>query len=191
MLIARDDLMSSHLTGYLRNGASPKPSGNRHASRHQQLLRRQEWDGHARRQQSCGSSAGCGSCWSVRHDQAQTTRRATGSRREAGVLTDILLSAARTNGNILSGAPRPGGAGAPNCGSRADPSSRRAASPTATRSPPESRVASGYRLRRLNLSTAAPASKPAAGIGADTNAVLAEHGYAPSEIADFRRAGVI
>ena len=33
-------LMASHVTGYLRNGKHPKPSGNRHRPRHQQRLSR-------------------------------------------------------------------------------------------------------------------------------------------------------
>ena len=44
-------LMSSHLTGYLRNGVHPKPHGNRHPHATNGAYRHQGRPGDARRQQ--------------------------------------------------------------------------------------------------------------------------------------------
>ena len=57
-------LMSSHLTGYLRNGVHPKPHGNAILTP-PTALRHQMRNGDARAQATCASSAGYGRCWSV------------------------------------------------------------------------------------------------------------------------------
>ena len=55
-------LMSSHLTGYLRNGVHPKPQRQPPSARHQRRFRHQRRTGDAGRQQSASAGAGFGSC---------------------------------------------------------------------------------------------------------------------------------
>ena len=55
-------LMSSHLTGYLRNGVHPKPQRQPPSARDQRRLRHQGRAGDAGRQQSAPAARGCGRC---------------------------------------------------------------------------------------------------------------------------------
>ena len=69
-------LMSSHLTGYLRNGTEPKPSGNAMPTP-PTAATKPRMASSCSAPAICGSSAGCGSRWSGRTWSRKTTRRAT------------------------------------------------------------------------------------------------------------------
>jgi crotonobetainyl-CoA:carnitine CoA-transferase CaiB-like acyl-CoA transferase len=62
-------LMSSHLTGYLRNGVHPRPNGNRNPARDQQRLSGQGRIGDARREQFAPAAPALDAARAPRHDQ--------------------------------------------------------------------------------------------------------------------------
>ena len=86
-------LMSSHLTGYLRNGVHPKPHGNRHPARHQRRVRDQ-----GRRLVMLGASnlRQQRRLWTVlgRPDMIKRTNdeRDADHEREIAVLSEIMLT---------------------------------------------------------------------------------------------------
>ena len=71
-------LMSSHLTGYLRNGVHPKPNGNHHTSRDQRRVRHQgRHAGDARRQQPAPAEAAVDRARPPGHGRRRRTTSAT------------------------------------------------------------------------------------------------------------------
>ena len=120
-------LMSSHLTGYLRNGTEPKPSGNRHA--HATNSCYEAKDGlvmlgasNLRQQRRLWLAL-------ERPDMVKEDNEARDHDRdrEAAIAGRYLEDPHRRRmGDILSGAPRAGGAGAPACRVGAGPAIRHA-----------------------------------------------------------------
>ena len=76
-------LMGSHLTGYMRTGAEPRPHRQQAALRHQQLLRGQGWTCDDRRQQSGATAPPVAGAGAARHDQGRQ-RGARGRPRPRG-----------------------------------------------------------------------------------------------------------
>lgn len=186
-------LMSSHLTGYLRNGVEPKPHGNRnpHATNScyetkdglvmlgASNLRQQRrlWEALERPEM-------------VKQDNEA---REDDREREAALLADILKTRTADEWEAFFQA-------------RHVPAARVRRLAEAVRDPQfASRgvthrhqhapgVESGFSvpLAAFKLAHGGPSIEtPPPQFGADTEAVLAEHGYSESEIAEFRRAGVI
>jgi crotonobetainyl-CoA:carnitine CoA-transferase CaiB-like acyl-CoA transferase len=186
-------LMSSHLTGYLRNGTEPKPSGNRHA--HATNSCYEAKDGlvmlgasNLRQQRRLWLAL-------ERPDMVKEDNEARDHDRdrEAGVLADILKTRTADEWEIFFQA-------------RHVPAARVRRLAEAVQDPQFATRGVTHRhdgapgieggfavpLAAFKLAHGGPSIEtPPPEFGADTDAVLAEHGYAPSEIADFRRAGVI
>ena len=77
-------LMASHVTGYMRNGHHPKPSGNRTGARHQHGVSDQGRNGDAGRIQPAPAEAAVDGAGASRDDQAhqrRTPRRPCIARR--------------------------------------------------------------------------------------------------------------
>ncbi len=186
-------LMSSHLTGYLRNGTEPKPSGNRHA--HATNSCYEAKDGlvmlgasNLRQQRRLWLAL-------ERPDMVKEDNEARDHDRdrEAGLLADILKTRTAAEWEIFFQA-------------RHVPAARVRRLAEAVQDPQFATRGVTHRhdgapgieggfavpLAAFKLAHGGPSIEtPPPEFGADTDAVLAEHGYAPSEIADFRRAGVI
>jgi crotonobetainyl-CoA:carnitine CoA-transferase CaiB-like acyl-CoA transferase len=186
-------LMSSHLTGYLRNGTEPKPSGNRHA--HATNSCYEAKDGlvmlgasNLRQQRRLWLAL-------ERPDMVKEDNEARDHDRdrEAGLLADILKTRTADEWEIFFQA-------------RHVPAARVRRLAEAVQDPQFATRGVTHRhdgapgieggfavpLAAFKLAHGGPSIEtPPPEFGADTDAVLAEHGYAPSEIADFRRAGVI
>ena len=104
-------LMSSHLTGYLRNGVHPKPNGNRNPHATNSAYADQGRTGDAGRQQSAPAAPLVDAARAARHDQedqrgARRRPRARGRRARR----DHAHAQRRRMGSISAGAPRAGGA---------------------------------------------------------------------------------
>ena len=186
-------LMSSHLTGYLRNGTEPKPSGNRHA--HATNSCYEAKDGlvmlgasNLRQQRRLWLAL-------ERPDMVKEDNEARDHDRdrEAGVLADILKTRSAAEWEIFFQA-------------RHVPAARVRRLAEAVQDPQFATRGVTHRhdgapgieggfavpLAAFKFAHGGPSIEtPPPEFGADTDAVLAEHGYTPSEIADFRRAGVI
>ena len=186
-------LMSSHLTGYLRNGTEPKPSGNRHA--HATNSCYEAKDGlvmlgasNLRQQRRLWLAL-------ERPDMVKEDNEARDHDRdrEAGVLADILKTRTADEWEIFFQA-------------RHVPAARVRRLAEAVQDPQFATRGVTHRhdgapgieggfavpLAAFKFAHGGPSIEtPPPEFGADTDAVLAEHGYTPSEIADFRRAGVI
>ena len=186
-------LMSSHLTGYLRNGTEPKPSGNRHA--HATNSCYEAKDGlvmlgasNLRQQRRLWLAL-------ERRDMVKEDNEARDHDRdrEAGVLADILKTRSAAEWEIFFQA-------------RHVPAARVRRLAEAVQDPQFATRGVTHRhdgapgieggfavpLAAFKFAHGGPSIEtPPPKFGADTDAVLAEHGYTPSEIADFRRAGVI
>jgi crotonobetainyl-CoA:carnitine CoA-transferase CaiB-like acyl-CoA transferase len=186
-------LMSSHLTGYLRNGTEPKPSGNRHA--HATNSCYEAKDGlvmlgasNLRQQRRLWLAL-------ERPDMVKEDNEARDHDRdrEAGVLADILKTRSAAEWEIFFQA-------------RHVPAARVRRLAEAVQDPQFATRGVTHRhdgapgieggfavpLAAFKFAHGGPSIEtPPPKFGADTDAVLAEHGYTPSEIADFRRAGVI
>ena len=186
-------LMSSHLTGYLRNGTEPKPSGNRHA--HATNSCYEAKDGlvmlgasNLRQQRRLWLAL-------ERPDMVKEDNEARDHDRdrEAGVLADILKTRSAAEWEIFFQA-------------RHVPAARVRRLAEAVQDPQFATRGMTHRhdgapgieggfavpLAAFKFAHGGPSIEtPPPEFGADTDAVLAEHGYTPSEIADFRRAGVI
>ena len=92
-------LMSSHLTGYLRNGVHPEAEGQPPAARHQRRLRGQGRAADAGRQQPAPAGAAVEAARPPRHgeeDQRRARRRSRARNRRAG--GDHAAPAPPTNG---------------------------------------------------------------------------------------------
>jgi crotonobetainyl-CoA:carnitine CoA-transferase CaiB-like acyl-CoA transferase len=186
-------LMSSHLTGLLRNGAEPKPSGNRHL--------------HATN--SCYAASdglvmlGASNLRQQRRlwqalERSEMAKRTNEERehdrdREAAVLAEILKT--RTAGEWESFFQ-----------ARHVPAARVRTLADAVRDPqfttrrvthshpsaPGVEGGSDVPLAAFKFAHGGPSIEtPPPELGADTDTVLAEHGYDPGQIAAFRRAGVV
>ena len=155
-------LMSSHLTGYLRNGVHPKPHGNRHPARHQRGVRDQGGAGDAGRQQSAPAAPPVDAARAPRHDQAHQRRARRRSRaRDRRAVGDHALAHRRRMGGVPAGPPRPGGARAHHGGGAGRPAARKpAASSIAMPPPTASRAPSPCRWPPSPSPMAAPASTP-------------------------------
>jgi crotonobetainyl-CoA:carnitine CoA-transferase CaiB-like acyl-CoA transferase len=186
-------LMSSHLTGYLRNGTEPKPSGNRHA--HATNSCYEAKDGlvmlgasNLRQQRRLWLAL-------ERPDMVKEDNEARDHDRdrEAGLLADILKTRTADEWEIFFQA-------------RHVPAARVRRLPEAVQDPQFATRGVTHRhdgapgieggfavpLAAFKFAHGGPSIEtPPPEFGADTDAVLAEHGYAPSQIADFRRTGVI
>lgn len=186
-------LMSSHLTGYLRNGTEPKPSGNRHA--HATNSCYEAKDGlvmlgasNLRQQRRLWLAL-------ERPDMVKEDNEARDHDRdrEAGLLADILKTRTADEWEIFFQA-------------RHVPAARVRRLAEAVQDPQFATRGVTHRhdgapgieggfavpLAAFKFAHGGPSIEtPPPEFGADTDAVLAEHGYAPSEIAHFRRAGVI
>jgi crotonobetainyl-CoA:carnitine CoA-transferase CaiB-like acyl-CoA transferase len=163
-------LMSSHVTGYLRNGVEPKPSGNRHAHATNSCYMAKDalvmlGASNLRQQRRLWQALG-------RPDMAKTTNdeRDAGHDREEALLVEIMRLAEAvedpqfaTRGVIHRHESVPG-------------------------------IEGGFAvpLAAFKFAHGGPSIEtPPPAMGADTDLVLAELGYKPGEIAGFRGAGVI
>lgn len=186
-------LMSSHLTGYLRNGAEPKPSGNRHA--HATNSCYEAKDGlvmlgasNLRQQRRLWLAL-------ERPDMVKEDNEARDHDRdrEAGLLADILKTRTADEWEIFFQARHVPAARVRRLAEAAqDP--QFATRGVTHRHDGAPGIEGGFAvpLAAFKFAHGGPSIEtPPPEFGADTDAVLAEHGYAPSEIAEFRRAGVI
>ena len=155
-------LMSSHITGYLRNGVHPKPHGNRHPHATNGAFATKDGTlvmlgaSNMRQQKRLWTRARA-----PRHGQDDSNdERDADHDREIAVLRGDHADAHRGRmGGIPAGAPRAGGARAHHGrgdGRSADRDARRRS--TATMARPASRAASACRSRRSRSPTAARAS---------------------------------
>jgi crotonobetainyl-CoA:carnitine CoA-transferase CaiB-like acyl-CoA transferase len=102
-------LMSSHLTGYLRNGIHPKPHGNRHPHATNGAFDTKDGLVDAGREQFAPAASPVVSPRAPRHDQAQQRRARRGSRpRDRRAVGDHVDAHRGRMGRISAGAPRAG-----------------------------------------------------------------------------------
>jgi crotonobetainyl-CoA:carnitine CoA-transferase CaiB-like acyl-CoA transferase len=186
-------LMSSHLTGYLRNGAEPKPSGNRHLHATNSCYAAKDGlvmlgASNLRQQRRLWQAL-------ERPEMAKRTNeeREDDRDREAAVLTDILRSRTADEWENFFQA-------------RHVPAARVRTLAEAVRDPQfavravthRHRSAAGVDgvfdvpLAAFKFAHGGPSIEtPPPELGADTDSVLAAHGYDAGQIAAFRRAKVI
>ena len=179
-------LMSSHLTGYLRNGVHPKPHGNRHPARHQRRVRDQGRAGDAGRQQSAPAAPAVDGARAPRHDQAHQRRARRRSRaRDRRAVGDHAHAHRRRMGGVPAGPPRAGGARAHHGrGARRSAARKPAASSIAMPPPTASRAASACRWPPSPSPMAAPASTPPPpALGQHNEDILRELGLQPAAVA--------
>jgi crotonobetainyl-CoA:carnitine CoA-transferase CaiB-like acyl-CoA transferase len=186
-------LMSSHLTGYLRNGVEPKPSGNRHA--HATNSCYEAKDGlvmlgasNLRQQRRLWLAL-------ERPDMAKKDNDARDADRdrEAALLTEILKTRTADQWEVFFQ-------------ERHVPAARVRRLAEAVHDPQFATRGVTHRheggpgvegsftvpLAAFKFAHGGPQiNRPPPQLGADTDAVLAELGYSDSEIAAFRGAGVI
>ncbi|HUC71149.1 MAG TPA: CaiB/BaiF CoA-transferase family protein [Stellaceae bacterium] len=186
-------LMSSHLTGYLRNGTEPKPSGNRHA--HATNSCYEAKDGlvmlgasNLRQQRRLWLAL-------ERPDmiKADNEARDHDRDREAALLADILKTRTADEWEAFFQARH-----VPAARVRRLAESVRdlqfVSRGVTHRHESAPGVEGGFSvpLAAFKFVDGGPSIEtPPPQFGADTDTVLAEHGYAASEIAEFRRAAVI
>ena len=153
-------LMSSHLTGYLRNGVHPEAPRQPPSARHQRRVRHQGAAGDAGRQQSAPAAPAVDAAGAPRHDQAHQRRARRGSRaRDRRAVGDHAHAHRGRMGGVPAGAPRPGRARAHHGGGAGRSAAREpAASSIATPPPTASRVGSACRWPPSPSPTAARAS---------------------------------
>ena len=186
-------LMSSHLTGYLRNGVEPKPSGNRHLHATNSCYEAKEGlvmlgASNLRQQRRLWQAL-------ERPEMAKPDNEAreTDREREAAVLTEILKTRTAEEWESFFQA-------------RHVPAARVRTLAEAVRDPQltaravthHHKVAPGIDgtfdvpLAAFKFAHGGPSIEaPPPELGADTDGVLAEHGYDPEQIAALRRAGVV
>ena len=186
-------LMSSHLTGYLRNGAEPKPHGNKqpyatnsgYATKDGMVMLGAS---NLRQQRRLWQAL-------ERPDMAKDDNEARerDREREAALLGDILQTRTAAEWERFFQARHvPAARVRPMAEALADPHLEargilhRHAGAAGIEGPFAVPVAA-FKFAHGGPSIETPPPQ----FGADTDAVLAEHGYSASEIAEFRRAGVI
>jgi crotonobetainyl-CoA:carnitine CoA-transferase CaiB-like acyl-CoA transferase len=186
-------LMSSHLTGYLRNGAEPKPSGNRHA--HATNSCYEAKDGlvmlgasNLRQQRRLWLAL-------ERPDMVKQDNEAREDDRdrEAALLADILKTRTADEWEAFFQARHVPAARVRRLAeSVEDP--QFATRGVTHRYENAAGVEGGFSvpLAAFKFAHGGPSIEtPPPQFGADTEAVLAEHGYSAIEITAFRRAGAI
>ena len=186
-------LMSSHLTGYLRNGAEPKPSGNRHLHATNSCYAAKEGlvmlgASNLRQQRRLWEAL----------ERPEMVKRDNEARehdreREAAVLTEILMTRTADEWEVFFQA-------------RHVPAARVRSLAEAVRDPQFATrgvthhhtsapgVEGGFDvpLAAFKFAHGGPSIEtPPPEHGADTDGVLAEHGYDADQIAALRQAGVI
>jgi crotonobetainyl-CoA:carnitine CoA-transferase CaiB-like acyl-CoA transferase len=186
-------LMGSHLTGYLRNGAEPRPHGNKqpfatnscYEAKDGLLMIGASNLGQQRR------------LWQVlerpemikQDNEAREADRA----REAGVLADIIKTRTADEWEVyLQARHVPAARVRTMAEAVADPHLESRGVFHHFASAPGMEVPFGVPLAAFKFAHGGPSIEtPPPHFGADTDSVLAEHGYSGSDIAAFRSAGVI
>ncbi len=186
-------LMGSHLTGYMRNGAEPKPHGNKqpfatnscYEAKDGLLMIGASNLGQQRR------------LWTVleRPDMIKTDNEAreTDREREAGVLADIIKTRTADEWEVyLQARHVPAARVRTMAEAVADPHFETRGVFHHHDSAPGVEGSFGVPLAAFKFAHGGPSIEtPPRQFGADTDTVLAEHGYTPAEIAQFRRTAVI
>ncbi len=187
-------LMGSHLTGYLRNGAEPKPHGNKqpfatnscYEAKDGLLMIGASNLGQQRRLWTVSGAA--------RHDQArQRGARGRPRARSRGARRHHQDPHARMSGRSIC---KRGTCRRLGCGRWPRRSRTRISKAAGVfhhhASAPGVEGPFGVPLAAFKFAHGGPSIEtPPPEFGADTDAVLAEHGYGTAEIAEFRRVRVI
>ncbi len=186
-------LMGSHLTGYMRNGAEPRPHGNKqpfatnscYEARDGLVMIGASNLGQQRR------------LWQVleRPDliKDDNEAREADRAREAAVLADIIKTRTADEWEVyLQARHVPAARVRTMAEAVADPHFKTRGVFHHHKSAPGVDGPFGVPLAAFKFAHGGPSIEtPPPQFGADTDAVLAEHGYSASEIAEFRRTGVI
>jgi crotonobetainyl-CoA:carnitine CoA-transferase CaiB-like acyl-CoA transferase len=186
-------LMSSHLTGYLRNGVEPKPSGNRHLHATNSCYAAKDGlvmlgASNLRQQRRLWQAL-------ERPEMAKHNNEAREADRdrEAAVLTDILKTrTAEEWENFFQTRHVPAARVRSLAESVCDPQFDARAVTHHHKTAPGIDGGFAVPLAAFKFAHGGPSIEtPPPELGADTDRVLADHGYDPAEIAAFREAGVI
>jgi crotonobetainyl-CoA:carnitine CoA-transferase CaiB-like acyl-CoA transferase len=186
-------LMASHVTGYLRSGSEPQPTGNRghfatngaYATKHGIVMLAA---GNLHQQRRLWEAVGRPDL--VKHDYEA---REVDREREGAILADILLTRSADDWEEFFQAHHvPAARVRPMAEAVADPQiASRGTIHHFAKAPgvdgPFAVPVAGFRFADGGPSIETPPPQ----LGADTDAVLAEHRYTADEIAEFRRTGVI
>ena len=186
-------LMSSHLTGYLRNGVEPKPSGNRHLHATNSCYAAKEGlvmlgASNLRQQRRLWQALERPEMVKRTNDEREHDRD-----REAAILTDILKTRTADEWEVFFQARHVPAARVRNLAEAAqDPQFATRGVTHHHSSAPGVEDGFSVPLAAFKFAHGGPSIEtPPPQMGADTDKVLAEHGYEPDEIAAFRKAGVI
>jgi crotonobetainyl-CoA:carnitine CoA-transferase CaiB-like acyl-CoA transferase len=186
-------LMSSHLTGYLRNGAEPKPSGNRHLHATNSCYAAKDGlvmlgASNLRQQRRLWQAL-------ERPEMAKRTNeeREDDREREAALLTDILRTRTADEWeNFFQARHVPAARVRTLAEAVGDPQFATRGVTHHQRSAAGIDGAFDVPLAAFKFAHGGPSIEtPPPELGADTDNVLAEHGYDADQIAAFRRAKVI
>ena len=186
-------LMSSHVTGYLRNGVEPKPSGNRHAHATNSCYMAKDalvmlGASNLRQQRRLWQALG-------RPDMAKTTNdeRDADHDREAALLDEILRTRTADEWEeFLQARHVPAARVRRLTEVVEDPQFATRGVIHRHESVPGIEGGFAVPLAAFKFAHGGPSIEtPPPAMGADTDLVLAELGYKPAEIAEFRGAGVI
>lgn len=185
-------LMGSHLTGYLRNGVEPKPSGNKQPFATNSCYPTKDGllmlgASNLRQQRRL---------WLVLEQPEMAKRdneaRESDREREAALLTEILK--ARTAAeweDYLQARHVPAARVRGLAEALLDPQLETRAAVHRHQRAPEIEGGFGVPLAAFKFAHGGPSIEtPPPAFGADTDKILAEIGYSAAQIADFRRAGV-
>jgi crotonobetainyl-CoA:carnitine CoA-transferase CaiB-like acyl-CoA transferase len=186
-------LMSSHLTGYLRNGGEPKPSGNRHLHATNSCYAAKDGlvmlgASNLRQQRRLWQAL----------ERAEMAKRTNEEReedrdREAALLTDILRTRTADEWeNFFQARHVPAARVRTLAEALGDPQFTTRGVTHRHRSAAGVDGAFDVPLAAFKFAHGGPSIEtPPPELGADTDGVLAEHGYDAGQIAAFRRAKVI
>jgi len=184
-------LMSSHLTGFLRNGVEPLPSGNRNPHATNSSYRTKDGlvslgASNVRQQRRLWQAL-------ERPDMVKDDNEERERDREAAVLADIMMTRTADEWeHFLQARHVPAARVRRLAEAVHDP---QFASRNVTHHHAAAPGVGGefdVPLAAFKLAHGGPSiERPPPEFGADTDAVLAEHGYDADQIAGFRRAGVI
>src|SRR6266404_4032777 len=186
-------LMSSHLTGYLRNGAEPKPSGNRHLHATNSCYAAKDGlvmlgASNLRQQRRLWQAL-------ERPDMAKrdNEEREHDRDREAAILTDILKTRAADEWEVFFQARHVPAARVRNLAEAVhDPQFDTRGVTHHHGSAPGIEGGFDVPLAAFKFAHGGPSIEtPPPELGADTDRVLAEYGYDPDQIVAFRKARVI
>jgi crotonobetainyl-CoA:carnitine CoA-transferase CaiB-like acyl-CoA transferase len=186
-------LMSSHLTGYLRNGAAPKPSGNRHLHATNSCYPAKEGlvmlgASNLRQQRRLWQAL-------ERPDMAKrdNEERERDRDREAAILTDILKTRTADEWEVFFQARHVPAARVRNLAEAVcDPQFATRGITHHHASAPGIEGSFDVPLAAFKFAHGGPSIEtPPPELGADTDKVLAEYGYDPDQIAAFRKARAI